>query len=182
MTIPRLTTIVLIMGLFSFLGGAKTQVVPNSPATQQQKISAPSPADLERLARQRAVVEAHLADEDSRAKYTTAAGKLGLLRVLLTHMVFKPPQTYELQCMGIVLGDVFVQELGMEWVTVEDEHGTDPALRLPGTSILIFPLTMISKRVERGESVDVFAVFNGFANHVEELQKELSKKPAVGMN
>ena len=51
----------------------------------------------------------------------------------------------------------------MEWVMVEDEHGHDPAARVPGTSIVVFPLTMISKRVERGESVDIFALFNDIA-------------------
>jgi len=33
----------------------------------------------------------------------------------------------------------------MEWVTVEDEYGKDPALRFPGTTVIAFPLTMISK-------------------------------------
>ncbi|WP_143154149.1 DUF3806 domain-containing protein [Rhodanobacter sp. OK091] len=31
-----------------------------------------------------------------------------------------------------------------------DEYGRDPVPRLPGTSVLLFPLTMISRRVERG--------------------------------
>jgi hypothetical protein len=47
-----------------------------------------------------------------------------------------------------VLGDVFVQEMKMEWVMVEDYSGRDPAVRLPGTTIILFPLTMISKRIE----------------------------------
>ena len=69
----------------------------------------------------------------------------------------------------MLLGDAFVLELGMEWVTVEDEHGRDPAVRVPGTSTLLFPLTMISKRVERGEAVDVFDLFNGIAARVDGL-------------
>jgi hypothetical protein len=59
----------------------------------------------------------------------------------------------------------------MEWVMVEDEHGRDPAVRLPSTSIIFFPLTMISKRIERGEKVDVFDLFNGVAAKVEEIQR-----------
>lgn len=73
--------------------------------------------------------------------------------------------------MGIVFGDAFVQEMGMEWVMVEDEYGTDPAVRLPGTTIIIFPLTMISKRVERGETVDVFDLFNGVIDMIEQREK-----------
>ena len=34
-----------------------------------------------------------------------------------------------------------------------------------------FPLTMISKRVERGEKVDVFELFNGVAAEVEAVRK-----------
>jgi hypothetical protein len=55
---------------------------------------------------------------------------------------------------------------------VEDEYGHDPAIRLPGTSIILSPLTMISKRIERGEEVDVFDLFNRVAAEVEKLRKE----------
>ena len=159
------------MGLFSFFGSSKPKGTAESPATQQ-KVSPLSPADLDRLSPQRAVVERYLRDDDSRAKYAKPAGKLGLLRALLTQNVFKPTQTYELQCLGVVLGDAFVQQLGMEWVVVEDEHGIDPAVRLPGTSIILYPLTMISKRIERGENVDVFDLFNGVAEQVEKLKNK----------
>lgn len=134
-----------------------------------QRVTDPTPDDEARLAAQRAVCEAYIGDEQSRAHYATAAGKLGLVRALLAAGVFRPDQTYELQCMGIVLGDAFVQELGMRWVTVEDEHGRDPALQLPGTSVLLFPLTMVAKRVERGEAVDVFDLFNGVAAQLDDL-------------
>jgi hypothetical protein len=60
----------------------------------------------------------------------------------------------------------------MEWVMVEDEHSRDPAVRLPKTTIILFPLTMISKRVERGEKVDVFDLFNGVAAKVEQMQRQ----------
>ena len=170
-TIRTLTNTLLIMGLFNFFGCSKPKGTPEAPATQQE-VSLPSPEDLQRLSEQRAVLERYLDDDDSRTKYQKAAGKLGLLRTLLAQKVFKPTQTYELQCMGIVLGDAFVQDLGMEWVTVQDEYGTDPAVRLPGTSVIIYPLTMISKRVERGEQVDVFDLFNGVASEVERMKRE----------
>lgn len=135
----------------------------------KQSVTLPTSSDLERLAQQRAVAERYLGDDKSRENYKSAAGKLGLLRALLAQNVFKSNQTYELQCMGIVLGDAFVQELGMEWVTVKDEHGTDPAVRRPGTTTIIFPLTMISKRLERGETIDVFELFNGIADQLSKI-------------
>jgi hypothetical protein len=60
----------------------------------------------------------------------------------------------------------------MEWVMVEDEYGRDPAVRMPNTSIILHPLTMISKRVERGERVDVFEMFNRTVEQIEDLQRQ----------
>lgn len=119
-------------------------------------------SDLNRLEEQRAVVTRHLS-EGSLENYKTAAGKLGTLRALLNAKVFTPEHTYELQSMGVVLGDVFVQDMGFHWIVVQDEYGRDPAIKYQGTSVLVFPLTMISKRVERGETVDVFDLYNGVA-------------------
>lgn len=161
MTLPRFAVTI-----------AMTSVVGASSGFPEQKVSLPGPADLETLSVQRSVVERYLGDDDTRRKYVTAAGKLGVLRALLAQGVFKSNQTYELQCMGVVLGDVFVQELRMEWVVVEDEYGRDAAVRMPGTSIIIFPLTMISKRLEDRKAVDVFELFNGVAEHIEQLKAE----------
>jgi hypothetical protein len=136
----------------------------------EQRITALNESDQKRLRDQRAVVERYLGSEDSKEKYRTAAGKLGTVRAFLQGEVFKPDQKYELQCLGIVLGDVFVQDMGMEWIMVEDEYGRDPAVRLPNTTIILYPMTMISKRIERGEKIDVFELYNGTAAQVEALK------------
>jgi hypothetical protein len=135
----------------------------------EQKIINLTNQDNARLNEQRAVVEKYLSKEDLETKYKTPAGKLGTLRALIEANVFNKTQTYELQSMGIVLGDTFVQEMGFHWVIVEDEYGRDPAIKYKETSIILYPLTMISKRIEKGESVDVFEMFNGTAAKVEEL-------------
>lgn len=131
-------------------------------------MSALTAADEQRLDEQRAVVTRYLEGEGLK-KYEAAAGKLGTLRALLAAKVFRADQTYELQSMGIVLGDVFVQDMGFHWVVVADEHGRDPAIQYAETSVILFPLTMISKRVEAGENVDVFDLYNGVAARASEL-------------
>ena len=141
-------------------------------ADGEQKVSPLNAEDKKRLQKQRAIVESKLSNDESRVKYQKAAGKLGTLRAILKAGMFKPDHTYELQSLGVVLGDAFVQELGMEWIVVEDEYGRDPALRLPRTTIIMYPLTMISKRVERGEEVDVFEMFNGVADQVDEMKSK----------
>lgn len=169
-SVGRLTFVVLVVLIVGCDDRSKHSG-SNVSAQPAQKVTALTDADQQRLREQRAVVEKFLADDASRQKYQTAAGKLGTIRAVLQANVFKPNQTYELQCLGIVLGDAFVQELKMEWVMVEHQHGRDPAVRLPGTTIILFPLTMISKRIERGEQVDVFQLFNGVAAQVDDIKR-----------
>jgi hypothetical protein len=139
---------------------------------QGQKFERLTPADEERLRQQRAIIERYLGDDEmSRANYAKPAGKLGLLRTLLEAKIFDASQWLELQSMGIVLGDAIVQEMGWLWRMVEDEYGRDPCVKVPGSSMILFPLTMISKRVEQGETVDVFALFNIAVADVEERAK-----------
>ena len=49
---------------------------------------------------------------------------------------------------------VLASEFPLRWVMVTDEFGTDLTLRFKQTTIQINALTMISKRVERGEPVN----------------------------
>ncbi len=128
----------------------------------EQTLSDLTDGDFKRLEEQRAVVTRYF-DEDGHKKYGTAPGKLGTLRAVLTAAVISPDQTYELQSLGIVLGDAFVQDMGFHWIMVEDEQGRDPAIKYRDTSVILFPLTMISKRIEQGETVDVFELYNGVA-------------------
>jgi hypothetical protein len=55
----------------------------------------------------------------------------------------------------IAFGDVITSELPLRWVMVSDEYGTDPTLRFKDTALQINAVTMISKRVERDEPVNV---------------------------
>ena len=111
---------------------------------------------------------------DSLYKYNTVEGKLVLLNTILKSNWIEPTETLKLQCLGITLGDIFVQDMNFEWIEVEDEYGTDPALQLPGTSILIFPQTMISKRIENGEVVNIYEFYEGLKTRILEIrQKEL---------
>jgi hypothetical protein len=127
--------------------------------------------DFDWLSAQRQPTEKLLdGNPDAQAKYQTSAGKLGVIRAVLEGKAFRPDQTFELQGLGIILGDALADELGMTWKMVEDKHGTSPCLVLEGTSIMLYPQTIISKRIERGETVDVFELFNCTAAKVEELR------------
>jgi len=71
--------------------------------------------------------------------------------------------------MGIVLGDLLAQELGMDWVIYEDEAGRSRALRLGDTDNFLFPATMISRRREAGNLQPVVEIYRGAVEAIEPL-------------
>jgi hypothetical protein len=107
-------------------------------------------------------------EPDAQHKYETLEGKLALIEAILTNGWVTANDTLKLQCLGITFGDALAQHLGLKWVAVEDEYGRDPALSPPGSSVLAFPMTSISKRVERGDSVDVYDLFNAACTTIRE--------------
>ena len=133
-----------------------------------QRIDLPTPDDLSRIEAQRKWVREHFTPE-TQHQYETLEGKLRLLDTIIRSKWIEPSETVKLQCLGIALGDAFVQKLGLTWVMVEDDYGRDPAVRVAGSNLL-FPLTMISKRIERGEEVDVYAIFEGVCAHAQRMR------------
>ena len=127
--------------------------------------------DIADLEAKRTWVREHY-DEAARHEYDTLEGKLRLLDTILRNKWVAPDETVKLQCLGVTFGDALAQKLGLVWVAVEDDYGRDPALTLEGTSVRVFPLTSISKRIERGEEVDVYGLFEHACDTIERVQRE----------
>ncbi len=127
--------------------------------------------DIADLAAKRTWVCEHY-EEAARHKYNTLDGKLTLVDTILRNNWIAPDETLKLQCLGVTFGDALAQRLGLTWVAVEDKYGRDPALTLEGTSVLVFPLTSISKRIERGEEVEVYGLFEDACSTIERLRRE----------
>ncbi len=96
---------------------------------------------------------------DPEGAYAPLEGKLRVIATILDSGWIESNETWKLQALGVAFGDAHAQKLMLEWVTVEDEYGRDPALNWPGTAIYSYPLTTISKRIERGEDVDARQLF-----------------------
>ena len=96
--------------------------------------------------------------------------KLQIISAILTNGWIEPHETWKLQALGISFGDALAQVLDLEWVVVDDEYGRSPALAVAGTSIRLFPQTMISKRIERGVTVDVYELFSATRRSVEDAR------------
>ena len=139
----------------------------------EQKVEELSLEDSARVEAQRKWVREHYPPE-SEDKYQTLEGKLSLLDAILKNKWIEPNEAIKLQCLGITFGDALAQKLGLKWIAVEDEYGRDPALIVEGTSIITFPLTSISKRVENGEEVDVFNLFDNACSKINELKQKLA--------
>lgn len=123
-------------------------------------------ADAERIAKHRAWVAGHF---DDPAAYESVANKLKVIQTVLDSAWVEKHETWKLQSLGVAFGDALVQEVPeLFWVAVNDEWGRDPALRWLNTTTLAFPLTAISKRVERNEKVDVQDLFLGFQRTIRE--------------
>lgn len=111
-------------------------------------------------------------EEDAEEKYRTLKGKLALLDAIISNGWVEPHETLKLQSLGITFGDALEQMLGLDWQMVEDEYGRDPALRLAGTSVVVFPQTSISKRIEAGEKVDIYELFKSACKAIERARSE----------
>jgi hypothetical protein len=132
----------------------------------EQKIEMLGKVDKENLDKARSWVKEHF-KPDAQHKFNMLEEKLRLLQVILDEGWISSNETAKLQSLGIVFGDAIAEKMELLWVMVEDEYGRDPALMVPKTTILAFPLTAISKRVEDGEKVDVQYLFDGFCELIE---------------
>jgi hypothetical protein len=95
-----------------------------------------------------------------------------LQRIIDSHSV-PVSNTQELQSLGIVFGKVFVNETpGYDWWVVEDEYGKDACVRFKETTLLVFPQTMLSKRIEDGEKVSVSELFTELRERLEQIRRE----------
>jgi hypothetical protein len=120
------------------------------------ELEEPGEDDITRLAEQLMVAERLTARHAGRSKLDGSRQDLAAIQAVLDSAELGPADTYELQCLGVAFGRVVAAAFpGLDWAIINDEYGRDPTLRYTATSVTINVLTMISKRVENGEQVDV---------------------------
>jgi hypothetical protein len=141
-------------------------------ADDNQKVTLPTTADLAELKTRNQEVERLLQYRYKGVSLSKSQPDLALLQRLIDDGVPAKTETYKLQSLGLVLGEVFAKELGFHWVVVEDQYGRDLALQYEKTSIIVFPLTMISKRVEAGEKPKVATLFEATKKDLPRLKKQ----------
>jgi hypothetical protein len=138
----------------------------------EQKIVSPAKSDLRAIAMQ-LMHASELVSEASGHELTGGKTDLAALQKVIDSKLVEPEATYSLQALGLAFGKVFVSTRSdFDWCMVEDEYGRDPALRYKQTTLLLFPKTMISKRIEDGKAVNVTEMFEGLQETVREVLAE----------
>jgi hypothetical protein len=131
------------------LGTGSTLLEDDSFIAQRTHIEPLNGVEQRRLNEQRA-----LAQKTARRHIGTAlsAGQstrdIRVIQEIIDKRVFSNEDTYELQALGVALGDVMAAQLDLRWVAVNDDVGRSRALQWGDGEDLIFPVTMLSKRVE----------------------------------
>ncbi len=85
---------------------------------------------------------------------------LRLLQQLIDRKTLRADQRRELQALGSVLGQLLKKEFRLEWVVYIDQIGRSRGLQIDNTRQVIFPLTMISRRLEADARVDVQRIYD----------------------
>ncbi len=99
---------------------------------------------------------------------------LETLQRIVYRSLIKKDERIKLQALGVVLGDIFVHELGLQWTIFEDKFGRSRAVCIPNSENCLFPITMLSRRMEVGLLPDVSKVYE---ENAEAIAKLLPKNP-----
>jgi len=135
-----------------------------------QVIVAPSAEDIDRIAKQLLHADS-LVTSAAGVGLSGAIDDLTLIQQTLESGIVGREDTYSLQALGISLGKVLVNlNPEYDWWIVEDEYGRDPAIRYKHTSLLAFPQTMISKRVEDGQPFSVPSLYRTVLRELEVIR------------
>jgi hypothetical protein len=135
----------------------------------------PSEADLAQLVEQLAVAHRLVCEQPSPRALDGSLADLDAIQAVLDSGRLQPGLTYELQCLGVAFGSVLIDAFdGLDWAIIDDEYGRDPTVRYRDTSVALNVLTLISKRVEDGERVDVRGLFEGLLREIPAVLSELN--------
>ena len=85
-------------------------------------------------------------------RFLGADGDLSTIQALLDS---KKCDTFILEGLGVIFGDILAKKLDLHWVTENDDWGITPALQYQDTGIMVCAKDMIIKRSEAGEDVGV---------------------------
>jgi hypothetical protein len=162
--------LMLVAGVLAAGCSRKTRTVAPGPLFTDL-----SPEEVGRLDKRRAVIQDVITQRYQAPPLTRTKADLPVLQRLLDDGVFARSQTYQLQSLGVVFGDVLATELPLWWMLATDQGDSWPTLRLRDTTVQVNARTMISKRIESGEKVDLAALLRATGDSVGKLERDLRR-------
>jgi len=162
----------LVILMFSFITIMCNRFPPPQD-THTIQFSPPSESDANRLAKQWLFIDS-LVSNHYGASLDQSLEDLNFLQRLLDDNVLLKDQTWELQSLGVVMGRVLAHNHpNLDWWIIEDKNGRDPTIRYEKTTLRFNVLTMISKRIEKDESVDVRNMYDQTIKKLDELKDQV---------
>jgi len=83
-----------------------------------------------------------------------------LLQRIVDGKLIAQDDSLMMQSAGVVLGNIMAEELGLGWIIYEDSLGRSRALCVNNTSNCLFPVTMLSRRLEVNAPVNVQKIYD----------------------
>jgi hypothetical protein len=155
----RLYPLVLLLGTcLATTAHADIRINAQDEEKAKQKVSELTWADENDLARKQEAVE-RLGQRHFGQSLRHNKSDLELLQRIADRKVIKQHDVENLQALGVVLGNTLKDELGLEWKVYNDGKGRSRAVCVPDTEYCLFPMTMLSRRLEVGVPVDVDKVY-----------------------
>lgn len=131
------------------------------------------------MSRQRGEVEALISRYLGIMALRGNSEDLPVLQQLVDKRIVKDDAVEVWQAIGVVIGDLLAEEFDLHWVSVEDEYGKSKALQLQDTMNLVFPVTLLSKRIQFGEKIDIPMIYEKLRTDIESFKAYKSGKPRL---
>lgn len=139
-----------------------------------QVVSPPTQEDINQLGKQLNFIEMRIGLIIKGAAFEGSLDDLDLLQRALDSGDIASDDTVDLQSLGVPFGQLFINNNpGFNWWMVEDEIGRAPCIRYKETDLLLYPLTLISKRVEDGELVNIRKLFENLSQQLQQVIEQL---------
>jgi len=125
----------------------------NRPEEQQIKVEELSLGQQFSMSSQRGEVTDLVTRHLGITSLTGNMADMVMFQQLVDKQVIKLDDVKTWQALGITLGDLLANEFDLHWVAIEDEFGISRALQWKDTLNFVFPVTLLSKRVQFGEPI-----------------------------
>jgi hypothetical protein len=107
------------------------------------------------------------------SKLSGSLDDLKILQRLVDGELIEKDDVKGWQAAGVVLGDLLAEKLDLHLVQVEDEFGISKALQWKKTNNFVFPITMLSKRQQWNQPIDLRAIYANVENEVAQFREPI---------